>query len=375
MIKLSELKVVETVFFKSNLEYNKPSFYPFIERNFSEERIFDEESIQKLQKIFEESNNKLAHNVLLNSDISKIKKAIKKKDTTFDEAYWISKLPVIHKEIESKLGLKFGLKEIKFCDRFPEEYKNFEMRGASTITVFEGNKDSGIYYLNKRLDNISTPIHIIHEQIHTCLSQNKDKAQIFVEWFEEGIAILYSLLIYYELTDDIETINAYRTRSYIFSKTKPEWDFTKRYFEYMKIISRIFLFGSFELLKKLVQEYLQNNRAKINSYIDKIQENSLIIKHIPDGKIENFIANYSNVVEPEQITPLEYIIVKNLNEPKLIETISGEINAPIDVTKTALNRLFGKGICVIVKDNKIDVNWRKKDLFDRELIKSIFPIN
>ena len=373
MIQLSELKAVEDVFFRIGLKYNKSSLYPFIEKNFSEDKFFDEESQKKILKILENSKDNLAHNVLLNMDISRINEHVKQ--CKFDDKFWIEKLPQIRQKIQKHLKMKFKVRDICFCDSFPDQYKNYEVRGASTITIFENQKNPGIHFLNKRIDNTSTGIHIIHEEIHTCLSQNKNKDQMFMEWFEEGLAIIYSIIIYYELSKDIDTLNAYRTRSYIFSKVKPEWDYTKRYFEYMKIISRIFLQGGIELLDNLKVEYLKGNREKINSYLRNIRNNTLNIKYTPKNEIENFIATFSNILEPEQITPLEYVIVECIKKkPKSIEQISKEINAPIDVTKNALNRLFVKGICIVVKDNKIDIIWRKKDLFNEELIKPMFPI-
>jgi hypothetical protein len=127
-------------------------------------------------------------------------------------------------------------------------------------------------------------------------------------------------------------------------------------------------------LNNLIKAYLNNKREKINSYLDTIQNNELQIKYLPKNKIENLIANFSNIIEPEQITPLEYSIVECLNKPKKIEDISKEINAPIEITRNVLNRLFGKGICIVVRDGNIDINWRKKDLFDKHLIKPIFPL-
>ena len=376
MVKISELKLIENAFFRQKLKYNKSSLYPFISKNFTEDKLFETDSLEKIDKLIEEtSKDNLAHNVLLNKDLQQLRQNITKKDLSFDSKFWISKLPKIKDKISQHLNLDFEIKDIVFCDSFPEEHKNLEQRGASTITVFEENKNAGIYYLNKRVDNVSTAIHIIHEQIHTCLSQNKDKDQAFMEWFEEGIAIIYSMLIYYEITQDIETLNAYKTRSFIFSKVKPEWDFTKRYYEYMKIMSRIFLAGGFDLIQDLLKKYLNKDRKVINGYLRKIQSNELLINYLPKEEIENFIATFFNILEPEQITPLEFVIVESLNKPKSIEDISKEINAPEDVTKNTLGRLFGKGICIMVKDNKIDVIWRKKDLFDLDLIKPIFPLN
>jgi hypothetical protein len=376
MVKISELKLIENAFFRQNLKYNKSSLYPFISKNFTEDKLFETDSLEKMDKLIEETaKDELAHNVLLNQDLQKLRKSITKKDLDFDSKFWISKLPEIKEKISEQLNLDFKIKNIVFCDSFPNEYKNLEQRGASTITVFEGNKNAGIYYLNKRVDNVSTAIHIIHEQIHTCLSQNKDKDQTFIEWFEEGIAIIYSMLIYYEITQDIETLNTYKTRSFIFSKVKPEWDFTKRYYEYMKIMSRIFLAGGFDLIQDLLKKYINKDIKAINEYLRRIQSNELLINYIPKNKLENFIATYFNILEPEQITPLEFVIVESLNKPKSINEISKEINASEDVTKNALGRLFGKGICIMVKDNKIDVIWRKKDLFDLDLIKPLFPLS
>jgi len=256
------------------LKYEKSSLYPFISRNFSENRVFDNQSERKLEALIEQSSKDfLAHNVLLSQDLKTIKNSISEKDLNFDVEFWKSNLPKIKEMISRNLGLDFELRDVVFCDSFPQGHENLEQRGASTITVFEGNENAGIYYLKKRIDNTSTPIHIIHEQIHTCLSQNKDEKQIFIEWFEEGIAIIFSLLIFYEITEDTETLNAYKTRSFIFSKVKPEWDFTKRYYEYMKIMSRIFLAGGFDLIKQLLSKYLENDRAFVNSYLEKIQKN------------------------------------------------------------------------------------------------------
>ncbi len=376
MVKISELKLIENTFFRQNLKYDKSSFYPFISKNFTEDKLFETDSLEKIDDLIDKTaKDKLAHNVLLNQDLKKLRKNITKKDLSFDSKFWISKLPEIKDKISQHLNLDFDIKDIVFCDSFPDEHKNLEQRGASTITIFEGNEHAGIYYLNKRVDNVSTAIHIIHEQIHTCLSQNKDNDQTFMEWFEEGVAIIYSMLIYYEITQDLETLNAYKSRSFIFSKVKPEWDFTKRYYEYMKIMSRIFLAGGFDLIQNLLKKYINKDRKAINECLRKIQSNKLLINYIPKNEIENFIATYFNILEPEQITPLEFLIVESLNKPKSIDEISKEINAPEDVTKNTLNRLFGKGICIMVKDNKVDVIWRKKDLFDLDLIKPVFPLN
>ncbi len=375
MIELSELKVVENAFLRRNTEYDKPSFYPFIERNFSENKLFNETTKQKFTGLLATTNDHLAHNVVLHKDLTAIQKSISKKDLVFDEKAWIKKMPLVRQKIERELGLRFTPKEISFCDSFPASSKNLEQRGASAITVFEGSEGAGIYFLKRRVDMTSTAIHLIHEQIHTCFSQNKDKEQIFMEWFEEGLAILYSLKIYYEVTSDMKTLQAYRSRSWIYSRVKPEWDFTKRYFEYMKIISRIFLAGGFKLLTQLQQLYLSKQREKINTYLEKIEDGSLKITYIPKNDFEQFIANYGVVIEPEQITPLEYRIVTTLKKPQTIEEISTAICAPLDVTKNALNHLFGKGVCLVVKENKIDINWRKQDLFEKGLLKPIFPMN
>lgn len=117
---------------------------------------------------------------------------------------------------------------------------------------------------------------------------------------------------------------------------------------------------------------MSGNRKKVNNYLNKFY--SLKVNYTPEDEIENFIGTFSNVLNPEQITPLEYVIVECLNEPKKIETICVEINAPTKVVKNALNRLFGKGICTMVRDNKIDIRWRKKDLFEHGLIKPMFPL-
>jgi hypothetical protein len=78
-----------------------------------------------------------------------------------------------------------------------------------------------------------TPILLIHKQRHSCLSDNKDKNQMYIEWFEHGLCQWYSLKIYYELTKNMDVLKYYRQRCYIFSRAKDEHNFTKRYYEYM----------------------------------------------------------------------------------------------------------------------------------------------
>lgn len=283
-------------------------------------------------------------------------------------------MPQIHKKIEKYLKLKFKPNPVLFVDEFFPEYKSYEMRGASAIAIPFGSEKEGVYFLKKRLDSSSFVIHIIHEQIHVCLSQNKKK-QVLIDWFEESVAIFYSILIYYELTKDMETIKAYQMRSYIFSKVKPQWDFSKRYFEYVKILTKIFLEGGFVLLEKLIQEYVNNKKDGLNKCLFKVQSDEVKIKYLPKNKIENFLIQFSNIVDSEQITPLEYLIVECLNKPKSIEEIAKLVNAPIQVTQNSVGSLVGKGVCLVLKDNKVDVDWRRKDLFDYGFMKPVWPLN
>ena len=107
MVKLSELKVLENIFFRTNLVYNKTSIYPFLVKHFDENKLFDESSLKKISDLINKTKDNLAHNVILNKNLSKIKKNIKKNDIKFDDKYWIEKLPEIHKKVEKHLGLKF----------------------------------------------------------------------------------------------------------------------------------------------------------------------------------------------------------------------------------------------------------------------------
>ena len=107
MIDLSELKVIEDVFFRISLKYNKSSLYPFIEKNFSENKIFNDESVKKVKMIIDNSKDNLAHNVLLNKDFSHINKNIKKNKYKFNDKYWIEKLPDIKRKTQKHLGLNY----------------------------------------------------------------------------------------------------------------------------------------------------------------------------------------------------------------------------------------------------------------------------
>ncbi|MBU0757327.1 MAG: hypothetical protein KKF44_04625 [Nanoarchaeota archaeon] len=368
MIILSELKVVEDAFFKADLIYYKPSLYSFIEENFSENQPYSLKTLAKLRKIVKDSKDR-AHDLILREDIKKIDKEIKSSPKEFDENIWKDFLPKIRHEVKTALGLDFKPRSIFFEESFPEGLGTFEKKGASSITIFEGQNNAGIYFLKKRISSFYTPLLLIHEQLHSCLSQNKTKDQIYVEWFEEGIAMWFSILIYYKLTKNKEVIDIYKERNYIYSKVKPEYNFVKRYFEYIKIMSCLYLSGGPKLFGMMMVDYLSNKREKVNKYLDLEKYD---IKFLPKSDIENLLLNMTLFIEPEKTTPLEYLILKSIKKPKTIETIAMLTGAPVDVVQKFLFRLQVKGM-IVAKDKYLEMNWRKKDLFEHKLIRPIYP--
>ncbi|MEM3374151.1 MAG: hypothetical protein QXE31_02925 [Candidatus Woesearchaeota archaeon] len=369
MINLSELKVIEDAFFRSNLNYYKPSLYNLIEKHFKEENEFSEATIVKLNNIIQEKKEH-AHNLLLKRDLDKIKDALKHSQKQFDDQLWKDMLPKIREEIKKTLGLNFKPRPLYFEEHFPHGLISFELKGASSITIFEGQENSGIYFLKKRVSSF-TPILLIHEQIHTCLSQNKTKDQIYIEWFEEGITQWFSIKIFYNLTKNIDLLNTFKERYFIYSKVKDENNLTKRYYEYMKIMSRIFLHGGDKFIAKIFLDYMSNNREKVNKYLDIKKLN---IKKKPKTEIENFLVNFTFEIEPEKLPPIEYIILEKTIKPKTIESIFREIKAPQQLIEAAIFALNLKGF-IFLKNNIIEINWRKKDLFEKGLIKPFWPVN
>ncbi|MBN2422167.1 hypothetical protein JXB41_02980 [Candidatus Woesearchaeota archaeon] len=368
MINLSELKVVEDAFFTAKLEYYKPSLHEFIEEHFLESEIYSRKTLIKLKKIIAETKEK-AHDLIMRHDLEIIIKEIKKTPKDFDEKTWEGFLPEIMQEVKNLLGMDFKPRPVFFEDSFPQGLFIFEKKGASSVTIFEGQPNAGIYFLNRRVSSFFTPVLLIHEQLHSCLSQNKSKDQIYIEWFEEGLCQWYSLLIYYKLTKNKQVIDLYRLRNYIYSKVKPEYNFTRRYFEYMKVFQQLYLHGGPELIGKILVMYLSNERDKVNEFLnlDKLDFN-----YIPKTEIENILAKFSSFIEPEKITPLEYLILKSAKKPKTIQTLSMLISAPEEVIKKSIFRLKIKGM-IVIKDKYIEVNWRKLDLLEYGLIKPVFP--
>ncbi|MFH0876383.1 MAG: hypothetical protein V1859_10680 [archaeon] len=369
MIKISELKELEDSFFAAKLSYYKPSLYSLIEANFSENIPFSQNSLLKIPAIVPEESNK-AYVKILSHDFKEILSCIKKIPKEFDENIWEGEIPKIRLEIKKILGLDFKTRAVFFKEQFPIGLSLFEQKGASSVTVFEGQKDSGIYFLNKRVSSLFSPILLIHEQLHSCLSQNKTKDQTYIEWFEEGLCLFFSALIYFNLTKNLEVIKQFRERNYIFSQVKPEYHFSKRYFEYMKIFSRLYLHGGPKLIGKILLIYLTNDRKKVNKYLDL---DKLTIKYRPKNEIENLLVNYTNIIEPEKITPLEYLILSVVVKPKTIKTISMLTDAPPDVIERALVKMQIKGL-IVAKNEFIEINWRKQDLFDHGLIRPVYPL-
>ncbi len=369
MIDISELRVIEDTFFKTKMTYYKPSIYKLLEKHFKEDNEYSEATDVKLKNLVK-SNNIMAYNEILKEDVDTLKKEIASTPKQFDETLWRDMLTKIREHVKKNLGMDFKPRSIFFEDRFPRGLEAFEVKGASSVTIFEGNKDAGIYFLNKRVSSFFTPILLIHEQLHSCLSQNKDKKQIYIEWFEEGLCQWYSLKIYYELTKNMDVLDYYKQRSCIFSKTKNEHNFTKRYYEYMKIFSKIYLAGGEKLIGKILMDYLSNNREEVNKYLSE----KFPIKNMPKTEIDNFLVDFSVEVEPEKIPPVEYLVMRAASKPLSIEELSDKIRVPLHFLQHVVLALHLKGMILIKQDKTIEMNWRKKDLFEKDLIKPFWPL-
>ena len=177
MINISELKVIEDTFLKTKINYYKPSIYVLLDRHFHEANEYSEATIVKLKNLVK-GNKDMAYNKLLSEDTKSMIKEIENTPKQFDEKLWREMLPRIREEVKKMLGLEFKTRPVFFENKFPEGLISFELKGASSLTIFEGQKDSGIYFLNKRVSSLFTPIFLIHEELHSCLSQNKSKEQI-----------------------------------------------------------------------------------------------------------------------------------------------------------------------------------------------------
>ncbi|MEK6916552.1 MAG: hypothetical protein AABW92_02310 [Nanoarchaeota archaeon] len=369
MINLSELRVIEDTFFKTSLTYYEAGIYELFEKYFKEENEYSEATDIKLKNVTR-ANSDMAFDIILKEDIKKLQSSIKETPKQFDEQLWRDMLPKIRMEVKKNLGMDFKPRPVFFEDKFPAGLIAFEKKGASSVTIFEGQKDAGIYFLNKRVSSFFTPILIIHEQLHSCLSQNKNKQQMYIEWFEEGLCQWYSLKIYYELTKNFEVLEYYKKRCYVYSKVKDEHNFTRRYFEYMKIFSRLYLNGGQKLLGKILVDYISNNRDKVNKYLDIEPE----IKNLPQTKLENFLVNFSVQIEPEKLSPVEYLVLKESINPIGIEKLSKKTKINENLLKKIVLTLNFYGM-IVIKEEKVEINWRKKDLIERGLIKPYWPLN
>lgn len=369
MINISELRVVEDTFFKTQLIYYKPSIYKLLDKHFKEENEYSDVTDVKLKNLVK-INNVIAYNTILKDEVKKLQKAIIDTPKQFDESLWRDMLPKIREEVKKTLGMDFKPRSVFFDDSFPQGLETFEAKGASSVTIFEGQKDAGIYFLNKRISTFFSPILLIHEQLHSCLSQNKNKNQMYIEWFEEGLCQWYSLKIYYDLTKNFDILNYYKERCYIYSKEKDEHNFTRRYFEYMKIFSRLFLKGGQKIIGQILLDYLSDKRNEVNSYLDF---NDMDIMYKPKDKIENYLVNFTFFVEPEKIPPVEYLVLKQALNPITLEELSKKIRVPEDFLKRVIFALHIKGM-IIMKDEKLEMNWRKRDLFEKDLIRPFWPL-
>jgi hypothetical protein len=369
MINLSEIRVVEDTFFRSKVNYFKPSIYKLLNKHFKEENEYSDATDIKLKNLVK-VNDVMAYNALLKEDVKTLKKEIKNTPKQFDDELWRGMLPKIRDAVKKTLGMDFKTRSVFFEDSFPQGLEGFEVKGASSVTIFEGQNGAGIYFLNKRISSFFSPILLIHEQIHSCLSQNKKKDQMYIEWFEEGLCQWYSLKIYYDLTKNFDVLKYYRERCYIFSKVKDEHNFTKRYFEYMKIFSKLYLSGGQKKIGKILLDYMAGDRKKVNDYLEY---DELKIEYLPKNDVEHYLVNFSNFVEPEKLPPVEYLVLRQAKKPIKIEELSKKIKVPEIFLQKVLFALHMKGM-IIVKEDQVEVNWRKKDLFEKDLIKPFWPL-
>ena len=366
MISISEMRVIEDAFYKAELQYYKPSIFQLIEKHFKEENEFSEASLVKLKNL-PKKNSKIAYNELLMQDIKKLRDEISSVPKQFDEELWREMLPKIRDEIKKTLGMDFKPRSIFFDDSFPEGLEGFESKGASSITIFEGQEGAGIYFLNKRVSSFFTPILLIHEQIHSCLSQNKGKDQMYIEWFEEGLCQWYSMKIYYDITKNLDVLKLYKERCIIYSKVKDEHNFTRRYLEYLKLFSRFFLYGGERFIGKILVDYMSKKRDDVNSYLDM----QLNIKNLPKDELDNFLVRFPDHYIPEKLPPVEYLMLKALKEPKDIDSLKEEMKLPEQLFNKVLIRLSFINM-IVLKGNIAEINWRKKDLFEKNMIKAFW---
>lgn len=373
MIELSELSVFEDIIFSNNFSTYKPQLINFFNTIFSYNNNFNDDTKLKFKENYDKHNSHFAEDILFSETFEIIHSKINKESLFFNEDKWIKLIPDIKEKISYYLGLDFKSREIKFVDKYPKGHETHEEKGSSCITIFEGQENPGIYFLKKKLSNITSAIHIIHEQIHTCLSQNKDKEQYFCEWFEEGLAMFLSMKIYYDLTNDLETIKSYRERSFCFNKIKPQWDFAKQYFEYMKLFPSIFYSKTQSDFKALIKSYITSDRDKIKDVLRETLNNNM--KLTTDNIIDTFLLNYSNYFESEILNPLEFIALKIINENYFeAEQLIKKLNAPEEIVNNIINSLFGKQFIIINKDKKLEIQWKKQHMLDLNQIKSYFIV-
>jgi hypothetical protein len=117
-------------------------------------------------------------------------------------------------------------------------------------------------------------------------------------------------------------------------------------------------------------DYFANKRTEINKYLSE----RLPIKHLPKKDIEQFLVRFAFEIEPEKIPPVEYLVMRAASKPVSIEELSEKVNVPVNFLQHVIFALHMKGMIVMKQDKKIEMNWRKKDLFEKKMIKPFWPL-
>lgn len=236
--------------------------------------------------------------------------------------------------------------------------------------------DVGLYIHTGRQFPYYSEVLIIHEYVHFFFNELKpNKSENLFRWLEEGLADWFAFKVHYDLFKDIKAIEFSKRMNLLYAESFP-YSTLAEYQGYHDIFQVIFKVGGNEAIINLAKKYVENPTSTYWSKLFndvKNMEFNLVFDLQKDftirDKLDLLITTNSQEFGLLNLSSIEYIILKKLNNKMFIGEISKKTQLQDDVLKSGLERLQARGFVLKTQDDCFEIIDGIKHIAKSELIK------
>lgn len=385
-IHFSEFKLVLSLIVKNHSKFNidfKLLVKHIIEQNILNNDIADSNRLcQKLEdiknKLFKTIDDEF-YKILFIEDVGILKKIISKKTHHFDLNNLLnigeSTLKILNKEFNTHIT-KFP--NIFVTNNFPVPFdKNttWDFMYASKEDERKYNLKEGLYIHKDRQFPIYCEYLIIHELVHYYIDKIKRTKVTRYRWIEESIANWYALIIHYKLYKNKEFVIYIKNINELYNHIFP-YSVIAEYSYYDRALQKIYNMGGHQGIIKFCNEYiLLPNDKRWQQLFDSILKRDFeplekyALKSVPKNELDLLLFDSSIDTQILNLTSLEYIIFKNLEEKGiLINKLTKKTDIKFEFIEKGINQLQNRGY-IIMQNEKIEIIDNAMHLYKSELLK------